>query len=364
MTQSRPASASVRKYGLAVFIGRFSPPTEAHLWVIEQGLRVADQLLINIGSANAPRRFDLLPFTAPEREQMIRLMLTPEQNRRVHFSHTEDQGNMPKWTTLIRAAANAIQPDNKKITLVGHSKDRSSFYLKAFRGWHSTDVENYKNLSATAFRMPYFSLGFMPQDWPSGLHAEVTNWLVDFRTTQAYQNLFEEAIDVGVTRAKYGTGPFMTGDAVVIHGDHVLMVERAKHPFRGCLAFPGGFVEDDERMLDAIFRELSEETGLKVPEQILRQNLIHTELLDAPFRDPRGRIISLAGLIYLNPTPPASMTDPKEIERYLALPRVTAGDDAKRAFWTPIADVQREQTAFDHFMVLQNMLDQLPSGER
>jgi hypothetical protein len=53
------------------------------------------------------------------------------------------------------------------------------------------------------------------------------------------------------------------------------------------------------------------------------------------------------------------MTDPKEIERYLALPRVRRADDAAKAFWMPIADVQRDRMAFDHYLILQHALDQI-----
>ena len=44
----------------------------------------------------------------------------------------------------------------------------------------------------------------------------------------------------------------------------LLFVRRAHEPFRGCWDLPGGFLEEGEPPLDALKRELLEETGLEV----------------------------------------------------------------------------------------------------
>lgn len=46
--------------------------------------------------------------------------------------------------------------------------------------------------------------------------------------------------------------------------DRVPLVRRDHEPARGKLAFPGGYVDDDETAEQALRRELAEETGLKV----------------------------------------------------------------------------------------------------
>jgi bifunctional NMN adenylyltransferase/nudix hydrolase len=366
--RSQPASASQRRYGLSVFIGRFSPPHLGHLHVIKQALAVAELVLIIIGSANAARSFHYVPYTAAEREMMIRLMLSADENLRVRFAYIEDQGNMPKWTAQVRKAVNNVEPDNSRIALVGHSKDRSSFYLKAFKGWRSVNVDNYANLSATDFREALFTshnpfrLETTADFLKDGLHSEVLDWLTQsFSKTDTFARLVEERIDVEATRKKYGDGPFITADSIIIQGDHVLLVERDNHPYKGYYATPGGFVEHDERVIDAMLREKGEETSLKVPEIVMRKSLIRVDYYDAPKRDPRGRILTFAGLFYLNPIPPSNMTDIREIEKYLALPRVKAGDDAKKALWMPISDLRRDQMAFDCYTMIQNALDYIPS---
>ena len=86
--------------------------------------------------------------------------------------------------------------------------------------------------------------------------------------------------------------PMVTVDAVVFccpsEGKvKVLLIQRANEPFKGLWALPGGFIEIDEELDDAVARELAEETGLTGIE--LEQ--IHT--FGTVGRDPRGRQISV-----------------------------------------------------------------------
>jgi ADP-ribose pyrophosphatase YjhB (NUDIX family) len=56
-----------------------------------------------------------------------------------------------------------------------------------------------------------------------------------------------------------------TSGALVEDGDGgVLLVRRAKEPFKGHWDIPGGFLEEGEHPLDGLRRELREETGLEV----------------------------------------------------------------------------------------------------
>jgi 8-oxo-dGTP diphosphatase len=112
--------------------------------------------------------------------------------------------------------------------------------------------------------------------------------------------------------------PAVTVDAVVFTvrdgALHVLLIERAREPFKGAWALPGGFVDIDERLEDAVARELREETGLDGVE--LEQ--LHT--FGDPGRDPRERIITVA---YFG-TVPSDATEPR------------AASDAAAARWFPV----------------------------
>lgn len=111
---------------------------------------------------------------------------------------------------------------------------------------------------------------------------------------------------------------------------HVLLVERGIEPHRGDLALPGGFLSDAwEDVLVAARRELREEANLDA-------SCLHLEQLGAygaPYRDPRGRVLSVA---YLAIAP--------------GLPEPVAGTDAADASWLLVDDVLRGRLilAFDH----------------
>ena len=86
--------------------------------------------------------------------------------------------------------------------------------------------------------------------------------------------------------------PSVTADNVVLcdKGGRlaVLLIRRRNHPFIGCWALPGGFLEPNEDPEEAAKRELFEETGVSgvIPRQL--------GAYGRPGRDPRGWIITVA----------------------------------------------------------------------
>lgn len=108
----------------------------------------------------------------------------------------------------------------------------------------------------------------------------------------------------------------------------VLLIQRNREPFAGTWALPGGFVEIDEPLEVAAYRELREETGL---EPAALQPL---GIYGAPGRDPRGRTISA---VYTT-----------VVRRGDA--QIIAGDDAGEAAWFPAAEPPA--LAFDHAEIL------------
>ncbi|MDE4951013.1 NUDIX domain-containing protein, partial [Francisella tularensis] len=84
--------------------------------------------------------------------------------------------------------------------------------------------------------------------------------------TQVYQDLVAENNYVIEYTRLWLKAPFkpnfVTVDAVVIVNDHILMVQRKAHPGKDLCALPGGFLECDETIAQAIIRELFEETNI------------------------------------------------------------------------------------------------------
>src|SRR6201999_1011168 len=62
----------------------------------------------------------------------------------------------------------------------------------------------------------------------------------------------------------YPTRPHLAVSAAIIRDGKVLIVRRARPPARGVFTLPGGGVEVGENLVEAVVREVVEETGLAV----------------------------------------------------------------------------------------------------
>jgi 8-oxo-dGTP diphosphatase len=120
----------------------------------------------------------------------------------------------------------------------------------------------------------------------------------------------------------------LTTDLVVFAFDgqrlRLLLIRRAKPPFEGRWALPGGFMELGETLGMCANRELGEETGLEL------RRLNQIAVFSKPGRDPRGDVVSVA---------------------YIALVRadgnvLRAGSDASEAAWHDVDALP--SLAFDH----------------
>src|SRR5437879_9061308 len=84
-----------------------------------------------------------------------------------------------------------------------------------------------------------------------------------------------------------GAHPSVAVDGIVLQDGKLVAVRRKNEPYRGMPALPGGFVELGETTVDAVVREVREETGLGT--RVTRL----VGVLPAPKRDPRGHVSSI-----------------------------------------------------------------------
>ena len=128
--------------------------------------------------------------------------------------------------------------------------------------------------------------------------------------------------------------PAVTADCIVITREEeakVLLIQRGDNPFKGCWAFPGGFMNMDETTEQCAIRELEEETGLKVSD--IHQIGAYSKV----DRDPRGRTVTVAYLPVIDKPLP-----------------VTGQDDAAKAEWWPLSSLPI--LAFDHDKIISDAI--------
>ena len=128
--------------------------------------------------------------------------------------------------------------------------------------------------------------------------------------------------------------PSLAVDSICLRngGEEVLLIRRGRSPWKGKLAFPGGFVDYGEDPEIAALRELLEETGIE------GRNPQLYAVKGSPDRDPRKHIVSIFYMIHVD-----GESEPE------------AGDDAAEAEWANVNSISSEDIAGDHFDIIEQL---------
>ncbi len=328
---------------LAVVIGRFQPFHYGHLALVEHALAAAPRALVVVGSAGASRSVKN-PFYEDERIAMIRDSLAPALRTRVSFAAVRDYYDEVRWASAVKAAA--AREARGAVALVGFRKDETSSYLGSFPEWREHALPRQAAIDGTELRRAYFA-GVddeLAAELRQAVPPPALEQLRNFRRTSDFERLREELAVLDANRVTYGSGPFVTVDAVVTHRDRLLLVQRGHAPGRDLWALPGGFLEGSERLLGAALRELQEQTRLACAPEVLRAALRAVAVFDHPQRSQRGRTITHAHYFAL----------PDES----SLPDVEGAGTARAARWVPLSEIagMTRELFEDHFHVSDHFL--------
>lgn len=125
--------------------------------------------------------------------------------------------------------------------------------------------------------------------------------------------------------------PIPTIDIILFENSNsnkVLLIKRKKDPFKDYFSLPGGFVNEGEKVEDAVRREAEEELLVKVePIDILG-------VYSDPHRDPRGHIMSITFIVKI-------MSG-----------ELKAGDGVAEIKWIEINNLGNIKLGFDHLKIL------------
>lgn len=386
---------SEKQYDTLFFICRAQPFTNGHKHNIDRALDLANRVVVIIGSAFRARD-TRNPFTYEERVNMIRASYGDEA--RLSF---EPQRDYPysdtMWASYVQKIVRKYNPlERDRVGIIGHMKD-DTYYLNLFPQWDFVSVDSKgddSELNATNVRKAYFEesdfhgngdvgrslLEYIEQvtdcvpeavshflyEFKYGEKPGITNyaeltkrrtdgptpvWPAPVTITEAFRDLKNEHFHIKKYRSAWAKAPyapmFVTCDCLIVQSGHVLLIKRKSAPGKGLWAIPGGFLNQGERIIDGIFRELKEETVIKVPQKVLRGSLVGQHVYDHPQRSLRGRVITHAGVVHLEDGP---------------LPKVKGSDDAAKAKWFPINEVYQMQDQFfeDHFFIIEDLLNRFP----
>lgn len=322
-----------------VFIGRFSPFHNGHKAVIDAALEQAKEVVVVVGSSFAARNIRN-PFTFEERKAMIQAVFDTPRIKVVPVSDFPYDDS--RWVAAIQRVVDETIPDAQDVGLIGHSKDSTSYYLNIFPRWKNhVEVPNVDGINATDIRELFLRLPNTRWAGDFRLPDSVSTWLL--HNFDAFDTLRTEYRMIQKYKDAWKSAPFpptfMTVDAVVVKSGHVLLVKRGDMPGKGLWALPGGFLNQEETMLDGAIRELREETRIKVPIAVLKGSIKASKTFDAPNRSTRGRTITQAFFLDLGVG---------ELER------VKGSDDAIDAKWIPLSEVIKQRDCFfeDHIFIL------------
>lgn len=338
-----------KKYDTLVYIGRFQPVHNAHIETIRRATELARQVIVVIGSANQPRTYKN-PFTSQEREHMVRLATRDigDKDVSIRVDHTINTiYNDQAWAARVQAIVHKHTYGKGTVGIIGHDKDESTFYLKLFPQWKREEMPLLEPLNASQIRDLYFRKGSNTNFLSGVVPAATMDFLNNFQNTPEFDQIIREREFIAMYKKQYESLPyppiFVTSDAVVICSGHVLMIQRKAEPGRGLWALPGGFVNanTDKSVQAAAIRELREETGIKVPAPVLNGSIKDSKVFDAIDRSARGRTITHAFKIVL---PDGE------------LPKVKGSDDAAKARWVPIAEVDSNECFEDHYEIISHFI--------
>ncbi|GHT54044.1 ADP-ribose pyrophosphatase [Endomicrobiia bacterium] len=327
-----------------VYIGRFQPPTLAHLEIIKKAQHLAKKVIAIVCSAKKARSVHD-PWTARERIEMLGLVKEIDYERLIIASIPDSNYDFSWWLAEVEKIVKQNTNQNDKVGIIGHKKDNTSYYLDYFPKWKFVEMPKlYNGLSATQIREKLFENNYILRV-PDEVSKWLSNWISNNKNI--YNALKDEYSYIKGYKDMWKSAPFapvfVTADAILICKKNILLIHRNSNPGKCLYAIPGSFLEQTKLIANCAVGELKKEIEIDVDANTLKKSLSFVKVFDDPSRDQRGRSIAHVHLFDL------------ELDD---LPNVKSSGDARGVKWMPLKNLDGLQDKFfgDHYQIIKNML--------
>ena len=331
-----------KEFDFLVFIGNCAPWTVDHNRLLTNALELSEHVIILVNGSNRPSSITN-PWSFYNRLQMITLSHVVSSNPdRVLISPLFDyKYDKTSWCTNICKIVNEFVDDHekRKTGLIYEYTDKE--LVRLFPQWTPVDREFIPNEDGSNDLSWLFTQEKIPN-----VSDNTAQYIEQFKTRYTYECLLQEYNAIQQYKKSWEVAPFppifVTTDIVLVQSNHILMITRRNQPGKDLVALPGGYVNSDETVQQAAFRELKEETNIQLDYDNILNYIKGYKMFDSPDRDTRGRTITHAFFIELPPSK--------------SFPKILAGDDAKSATWMPIWLLDSEVMFADHYDIITHFI--------
>lgn len=290
---------------IGIFVGRFAPFHNGHLYTLLAAAAKYEQVLAVVGSANtAPD--PKTPWTAQERADMLLEVGYQYNIKNLVISYADDYPlDDQRWAMTIARRVRNLYP-LEAFALLGTPKDYPTIrYLDLLQkelnavkdlvptgisrmfpsGTQIRDILYYGMMNSGAIAQPDILLQSLV---PSVIW---TGFLQTFQASDQCRRMVTWLDDAKQARQMYAEGwydpVFVTTDAIVRNENKVLLIKRGGKQGKGLWALPGGFLEQDLTLVENARTEVRQETGIMLDEPLCTPFVVQTV-----GRSLRGRTIT------------------------------------------------------------------------
>ncbi len=141
----------MKKYKVALFIGRFQPFHMGHLWEVEEAEKLADAVVVGIGSSNVSGTADN-PWDYEARKRMIEVAIQDSRFKIQEIVAIPDTPSDEEWVKNVEFSIFNFQFSKKDVVVLGNNEWVNELLEKAGFAVHRSGFYNRDELEGVQIR--------------------------------------------------------------------------------------------------------------------------------------------------------------------------------------------------------------------